>query len=507
MKTPLLLILTGLLPICFAESLLADATASTSIPGPSSSFDRETAARTPNVIYILADDLGYGDISAYGQTHFRTPNLDSLIERGMKFSQHYSGSTVCAPSRCALMTGKHVGHAVVRGNAEIKPEGQQPMPADTFTLAHLFQNAGYTTGLFGKWGLGAPGTVSEPLKMGFDRFYGYNCQRHAHHYYPYYLWDDNQREMLWGNFGMETEDYAPDLIQNEILDFVETNKDQPFFVFYAMIQPHAEMFAPEEYMEKYRGKFLPENSFKGTDGGPNFRKFAYGSQPEGHAAFAAMVDVMDDDIGELVQKLETLGIAENTLIIFSSDNGPHREGGHNPEYFNSNGGLRGFKRDLYEGGIRVPMIAYWPGQIEAGTVSDHISAFWDILPTMADITGEPIPDGIDGISMLPTLLQEGAQREHAYLYWEFHERKGRVAIRSGKWKGVRYNVSINPNSPLELYDLSIDPSETTNLATEYPEVVRKLDGWIRESRTVSPIKKFNFPKNRNAERKATAHIE
>ncbi|MDO7714195.1 MAG: sulfatase-like hydrolase/transferase, partial [Pirellulales bacterium] len=198
----------------------------------------------PNVIYILADDLGYGDLSCYGQTHFQTPNIDALATQGMKFTQHYSGSTVCAPSRCALLTGKHIGHAVVRGNSELMPEGQQPMPADTVTMAHMFRKAGYTTGLFGKWGLGAPGSVSEPLKMGFDRFYGYNCQRQAHHYYPYFLWNDNHREMLWGNFGTETQEYAPDLIQDQAIAFIKANKDQPFFCFYALVQPHAEMFAP-----------------------------------------------------------------------------------------------------------------------------------------------------------------------------------------------------------------------------------------------------------------------
>ncbi|MCG8525252.1 MAG: arylsulfatase [Opitutales bacterium] len=454
------------------------------------------AERKPNVIYILADDLGYGDLSAFGQVRLETPNIDSLAEKGMKFTQHYSGSTVCAPSRCALLTGKHIGHAVVRGNTRIMPEGQEPMPADTFTLAHMFKNAGYTTALFGKWGLGGPGSVSEPLKMGFDRFYGYNCQRHAHHYYPYFLWNDHQREMLWGNFGMETEDYAPHLIQYQALKFIEENKDRPFFCYYAMIQPHAEMFAPEEYMKKHRGKYLPESSYEGTDSGKDFRKFAYGSQPEAHAAFAAMVEIMDEDVGELVAKLEDLGIADDTLIIFTSDNGPHMEGGHNPDYFNSNGGLRGYKRDLYEGGIRVPMIAYWPGEIPGDTTTDHISAFWDVLPTMTELIGEPTPEGIDGISFLPTLLQEGKQVEHQYLYWEFHERKGRIAIRKGNWKGVRHNVAINPDSPLELYDLSKDLSESINIADGHPEVVSELKALIRGARTISPIAKFNFPEFR-----------
>lgn len=452
-------------------------------------------AAKPNVIYIIADDLGYGDLSSYGQSKFQTPNIDAIGKKGMIFKQHYSSAPVCAPARGALMTGYHVGHGAVRGNSEIQPEGQQPMPADTFTLAQMFKNAGYTTGAFGKWGLGAPGSVSEPLKMGFDRFYGFNCQRQAHHYYPYFLWNDNHRDMLWGNFGLETQDYAPDLIQRQVIQFVEANKDRPFFLFYPLIQPHAEMFAPEKYMLKYRGKFLPEVPYEGVDGGPGFRKNAYGSQAEPHAAFAAMVETMDEDIGELMAKLEALGIADNTLVIFTSDNGPHQEAGHNPDYFNSNGGLKGYKRDLYEGGIRVPMIAAWPGKIAPGTSTDHVSAFHDILPTMAGVTGQPIPQGIDGVSFLPTLLQEGKQKPHDYLYWEFHELNGRVAIRKGDWKGVRYGVAINPDSPLELYDLSKDPGEKNNIAASNQEVVRELDGLLKNARTHSPMEKFNFPKS------------
>jgi arylsulfatase A-like enzyme len=463
------------------------------------------ASAKPNVIYILADDLGYGDLSCLGQTKFNTPNIDALAKKGMLFTQHYSGSTVCAPSRCALLTGKHLGNAVVRGNSEFKPEGQQPMPANTVTMAHMFQKNGYKTGLFGKWGLGAPGSVSNPLSMGFDRFYGYNCQRQAHHYYPYYLWNDNKRDMLWGNFGLERQEYAPDLIQDETLKFIEANKDEPFFCYYSLVQPHAEMFAPEEYMRKYRGKFLPESSYVGTDDGPKFRKFAYGSQPEAHAAFAAMVEVMDDDIGELVAKLEELGLSENTLIMFSSDNGPHQEGGHDPEYFNSNGSTRGFKRDLYEGGIHVPMIAKWPGKIAAGSTNDHLSAFWDVLPTMTDLMGGNKPKGIDGISFLPTMLGKDDQVEHDYLYWEFHEKKGRVALRQGKWKAVRYDVSIDPNSPVELYDLSKDPAEKRNVAQQHMEVASRLSLLIKNARTPSPNPDYNFPVQRKRQHNGSAH--
>lgn len=451
------------------------------------------ASTKPNVIYILADDLGYGDLSLYGQTKFSTPNIDAIAKKGITFKQHYSSAPVCAPARGALMTGYHTGHGAVRGNSEVQPEGQEPLPAGTFTLAHMFKQAGYVTGAFGKWGLGAPGSASEPLKMGFDRFYGFNCQRQAHHYYPYFLWNDNQREMLWGNFGMETQQYAPDLIQQQALRFVEANKERPFFLFYPLIQPHAEMFAPEEIIAKYRGKFGTEKPYKGIDSGPGFRNRDYGSQPEPRAAFAAMVETMDEDVGELMAKLDELGIAENTLVIFASDNGPHQEGGHDPDYFNSSGGLRGHKRDLYEGGIRVPMIARWPGKIPGGAVTEHVSAFHDILPTLAEATGQAIPEGIDGISFLPTLLQEGPQPQHEYLYWEFHEKKGSVAIRKGAWKGVRYNVSTDPDSPLELYDLSKDPGEENNIAAANPEIVRELDQMLKSARTVSPNKRFNFP--------------
>lgn len=472
---------------------------------PSEAKQEAGDARPPNVIYILVDDLGYGDVGYNGQTKLKTPNIDRMAADGMVFTDHYSGAPVCAPSRCALLTGKHTGNAVVRGNAEVQPEGQKAMPADTYTMAHMLKKAGYATGVFGKWGLGSPGSESEPLKMGFDRFYGYNCQRLAHHYHPYFLWDDDRREILWGNFGKETGDYAPELIHDEALAFIEENKDKPFFLYYAVIQPHADMVTTEEYMEKYRGKFLPESSYKGVDSGPDFRKFAYQSQPEAHAAFAGMVNSIDDYVGDVMAKLKELGIDENTLVIFTSDNGPHREGGHNPDYFDSNGKLRGYKRDLYEGGIRVPMVARWPGKIPAGTKTDHASAFWDIMPTVAELAGTKAPKDIDGISFVPTLLGKDGQKEHDYLYWEFHEKKGRQAIRQGKWKGVRYEVAVDPTSTLELYDLSTDPGETKNVAEKNPEVVAKLDGLMKQARTESPVKDFNFPLKRTTGRHAEAH--
>ncbi len=452
------------------------------LAAPIGSLNAETA-RKPNVIFILADDLGYGDPSCYGQTKFRTPHIDSLAERGMRFTQAYSGSTVCAPSRCALLTGMHMGHAAVRGNDERKDgEGQAPMPADTFTVAKLMKEAGYTTGIFGKWGLGYPGSASEPLKMGFDRFYGYNCQRLAHSYYPEYLWSDGKREMLDGNAGGKRGTYAPELIHAQAIEFIRENKDRPFFCYYAAVQPHADMVAPEEYMARFRGKYLPEKAH--ADG-------YYMDQPEAHAAFVAMVTVLDDHVGGVMAELDKLGIADDTLVIFSSDNGPHQEGGADPDYFNSNGVLKGYKRDLYEGGVRVPFIATWPGKIKAGTVSEHLCAFWDFLPTISELVEKPVPVKVDGVSFLPTLLGRDGQKPRDYLYWEFSEKKGRVAMRKGKWKAVRYNVSVDPDSPLELYDLSADPGEENNVAGGNPEVVDEMDKLMRQARVPSPNPNFN----------------
>lgn len=446
----------------------------------------------PNVIFILADDLGYGDISCNGQTLYKTPNIDRLAAEGMTFTQSYAGSSVCAPSRCTLLTGLDTGHAAVRGNVPIFPEGNQPMPTNTFTVAELFKQAGYTTGIFGKWGLGYPGSGSEPLDMGFDHFYGYNCQRQAHHYYPYFLWNDRQREILWGNFGLQQGEYSADLIHQKALTFIRKNKDRPFFCYYAATLPHADMFAPEKYMKPYRGKFLPEVSYSGTDSGPDFRKGEYGSQPEAHAAHAAMIRCLDNYVGQVMAELKEQGIDDKTLVIFSSDNGPHDEGGNDPDYFHSAGSFRGIKRDLYEGGIRVPFIARWPEHIRAGTRTDHMTAFWDFLPTMADLTGQPVPTHTDGISFLPTLQEQPGQKEHEYLYWEFPHMGGRMAVRMGNWKGVRYDVEKTPDSPLELYNLSVDPGEKHNVAAQHPEIVSELDKLIQRARIPSAVPQFNF---------------
>lgn len=444
---------------------------------------KKPVMKTPNVIYILADDLGYGDLSFQGQEKFSTPNIDRLASEGLVFTQHYSGSTVCAPSRSALMTGQHTGHTWIRGNREHKPEGQEPLPGNTFTVAKLFKTAGYVTGAFGKWGLGSPGSEGDPNQQGFDEFFGYNCQRLAHNYYPYYLWHNQEKVMLPGNEGRLTGDYAPDLIQREALRFIGENRDKPFFMYYPSVIPHAELVAPGKYMEKYRGKFLPEKEYKGYDDGPNYRLGPYGSQAESHAAFAAMVHILDEHVGQIVARLKELGIAENTLIIFTSDNGPHLEGGADPDYFNSNGPLRGYKRDLYEGGIRVPFVAWWPGTVVPG-MTDHISAFWDFLPTVAQLLDRKIETVTDGISYLPVMMGKNAdQKEHPWLYWEFHEKGLTQAVRMDNWKAIRKGL----DGKIELYNLDADIGETTDLAGTNIEIVNVIEEVLSGARTESTI--------------------
>ena len=449
----------------------------------------------PNIIYILADDLGYGDVGYLGQQKFDTPNIDKLAAAGMVFTQHYSGATVCAPSRSALLTGMHTGHTAIRGNKEVRPEGQHPMPAETFTLAEMLKDAGYKTSVFGKWGLGFPGSEGDANMQGFDEFYGYNCQRIAHNYYPYHLWHNQEKIILKGNEGKGQAVYAPEFLHNKALQYLVDSKksNSPFFMFYATPLPHAELLLPKEYIEPYIGELEPETKYVGVDDGPNCKNGGYGSQEYPHAAFAAMIHLLDTQVGEIVAKLEALGIAENTIVVFTSDNGPHREGGADPEYFDSNGIYKGFKRDLYEGGVHVPMIVKWPNTIKAGSTTDHISAFWDIMPTFADVTGAKVADDLDGISFLPTLEGKETQKKHEYLYWEFHEKGGRVAIRKGKWKAVKYHVLKHANRTIELYDLEKDPSENNNVAAQHLKLVSELTKLMQEARTPSDIFKFAAP--------------
>ena len=371
-----------------------------------SASDAADAAK-PNIIYILLDDAGYGDLSCYGQHRFATPNIDALASEGMKFTDHYSGSTVCAPTRCSLMTGMHTGHTYVRGNREVQPEGQAAMPADIVTIPRLLKKAGYTTGAFGKWGLGAPGSPSDPARH-FDLFYGYNCQRQAHSYYPDHLWKNFDRVELDGKT------YSANLIGDAALKFISDNKQGPFFAFLPVTIPHAAMHAPESYVAPFRKKFPQFEDKIGKYSGPPVKNPI--------AAFAGMMTLLDEQVGEILALLKQLGIEEDTLVMLTSDNGPHREGGHDPDFFDSNGPLKGYKRDLYEGGIRAPLLARWPGTIKPGSTSDHVSAHWDMLPTFCQLAGIDPPADVDGISMVAALKGE-PQLQHDYLYWEFYERR------------------------------------------------------------------------------------
>ena len=432
---------------------------------------------TPNIIYILADDLGYGDLGCYGQSIIRTPNLDQLAAEGMRFTRHYSGSTVSAPSRSSLMTGLHTGHAPIRGNRGQQPEGEFPQPGNTFTIAKMLKAGGYVTGCFGKWGLGFPGSEGAPENQGFDEFFGYNCQRTAHSYYPYYLWHNTDTVWLEGNAGNQRGDYAQDIIHREALKFIRNNKDRPFFAYLPYLLPHAEMINPDDsILAMYKGRF-PETPFRGVDVNPNHnrRNGGYSSTEHPRADFAAMVTRLDAYAGEIVAELKKMGLDRNTIIIFSSDNGAAREGGADPDFFNSSGNLRGIKRDLYEGGIRVPMIAWYPEKIKAGSITEHISAFWDVMPTIAELTGTKAAENTHGISFVPTLFGKSRQKEHDYLYWEFHERGGTVAVMKDDWKAIWLNVRNAERTTVELYNLATDVGEVNCLAQQHPEIIEQFD--------------------------------
>jgi len=463
--------------------------------------EKEEEPKVPNIIYILADDIGYGDLGCYGQEIIQTPNIDKLAQSGMMFTQHYSGSTVCAPSRSSLLTGQHTGHTYIRGNHEIMPEGQMPVSDERITLGKMLKNAGYVTGAFGKWGLGMPGTTGDPNQQGFDLFFGYMCQRQAHRYYPEYIWENGEKYYLEGNDLTNTQTYAQDVIQERTLDFIRENKNKPFFAYIPHLIPHAELVVPDDsILALYKGKFeetpwgvgnTSGNVYAGNDyGAIDFDIAGYASVENPRAVSSAMVSRLDHHVGEIMQLLEELGIADNTIVIFTSDNGPHREGGADPDFFNSAAGFRGYKRDLYEGGIRVPMIASWPGKINPGTTTDHISAFWDIMPTFAHLAQTQAPDDIDGISFLPALLGKTEQPTHEYMYWEFHELGGRQAIRKGNWKLVKMNVLVPSETTTELFDLSVDPSERNDLSFKHPEIKAKLEGLMQNAR--KPSAQFPF---------------
>ncbi|PQO45655.1 arylsulfatase [Blastopirellula marina] len=441
-------------------------------------FPQLAQAKKPNIVYILADDLGIGDLSCYGQEKFETPNIDKLATEGMRFTQHYSGSTVCAPTRSVLMTGLHTGHTPVRGNAEVKPVGQEPLPGETVTLPELLKEAGYTTGAFGKWGLGYPGSEGDPTKQGFDVFFGYNCQRNAHTYYPTWLYDNERKIELDGDT------YSHDLIMEHALQFIRDNQDRPFFCYLPITIPHAAMHVPDEYSKPFREKFA---QFEDKTG-----KYAGTTVTNPVAAFAGMCVKMDEDVGRVMDLLKHLDLDDNTIVMFSSDNGPHQEGGHDPEFFNSNGPYRGHKRDLTDGGIRAPFIVRWPGHVSAGSESDLISAHWDILPTLCELAGAELPADVDGISMLPTLTGQGEQPTHDYLYWEFFERGGKRGVRMGKWKGVQTDMTNNPNAPIALYNIEEDIDESEDVSDQHPEVVKRVREIFDEAHTENDRFKFRF---------------
>lgn len=450
------------------------------------------AQERPNVLFILADDLGYGDLSCYGQERFETPAIDALALEGMRFTQAYAGTTVSAPSRSCLLTGMHSGHTYVRGNIEREPEGQYPLPAEAHTIFHVFKEAGYKTAAFGKWGLGFVGTTGDPQAQGCDTFFGFNCQLLAHSYYPDHLWDNSQRVDLKDNvlqvqYGRGT--YAPDLIHQKALEYLDNaSSDEPFFLWYPTILPHAELIVPEDsIIRKFRGKYS-EKAFQGTEPGhPAFRKGGYCTQLYPHATFASMVTRLDVYVGQLVEKLKEKGLYDNTIIIFASDNGPHKEGGADPDFFNSNSIYRGYKRDLYEGGIRVPLIVSWPGHVQAGTETDFMCAFWDMMPTFCDILSSDIQtsvEALDGISLLPVLTGQKGQKEHDYLYFEFQEQNGKQAVRKGPWKLIYQN--IRGNKPhYELYNLAADPSERHNVIDRFPDIAAELKEVMKEAHVES----------------------
>ncbi len=477
----------------------------------------------PNIIYILADDLGYGDLGCFGQDLIETPNIDKLASVGMKFTQHYSGSAVCAPSRCVLLTGLHTGHAYIRGNdewgdrgevwdyramiADSTLEGQRPLPEGTLTIGKLLQAQGYQTGMIGKWGLGAPHTESIPTRQGFDFFCGYNCQRQAHTYYPVHLYKNENRIYLgndtiaphtkleegadpldkasYKNYTLST--YAPDVMFSEMIQFIDQNKDLPFFFYWASPIPHVALQAPKRWVDYYMEKFGDEPPYLGDK--------AYFPHPTPHAAYAAMVSYLDERIGELIEYLKKEGLYENTLIVFSSDNGPTYNGGTDSPWFDSGGPFnseRGWgKGFLHEGGIRVPMIASWPHRIDPGSESNHISAFWDLLPTFCEAAGAEIPDQVDGISFLPELTGAGDQEKHPYLYWEFPESGGQQAVRMGPWKAIRKNIKQG-NLQLELYNLEEDLQEKHNVASDFPDLIQEIEEIMKKEHTQPQLDRFRM---------------
>ena len=437
------------------------------------------AGRPPNIVLIVADDLGWGELGCYGQRKIRTPHLDQLASEGLRFAQFYAGAPVCAPSRCTLLTGKHNGHGAVRDNAEVQPEGQMALPAEELTFAEALRAQGYRTGVFGKWGLGAPGSEGAPNAQGFDEFFGYLCQREAHNFYPDHLWRNGERVELEGNArGLTGASYSHDLIADAALEFVRANAEQPFLLYVPFTIPHLALQVPDDSLEEYRGLW---------DDPPYDGKKGYLPHPTPRAAYAAMVTRLDRDVGRLVALVDELGLRDDTLILFTSDNGPtyDRIGGSDSEFFASAGGLRGLKGSVYEGGLRVPLIARGFGVQARGAVSDEVGAFWDLFPTFCELSGAASPAGLDGRSLTSVLRGEFVGRAPT-LYWELPSYAGgQQAVRHGDWKAVRRETKKGVG-PLELYDLARDPGETRDLARERPELAAELARVMEREHTPHP---------------------
>ncbi len=464
---------------------------------------RTGGARGPNIVLILADDLGWCELGSYGQKKIKTPNLDRLARQGMRLTRHYSGSPVCAPSRCVLMTGKHPGHAFIRNNKEVKPEGQYPIPDGETTIAELLKRRGYTCGAFGKWGLGPVGSTGDPLKQGFDRFFGYNCQRHAHSYYPAYLWDNDKRIELdnkppapgHGQLPASADlsdpaayqkykgnDYAPKRIADEVLAFISENRERPFFAYYPTIIPHLALHVPDDELKPYMGQW-EDKPFDGRGG--------YTPHATPRAAYAAMISYLDKQVGRILALLDKLHLADNTIVAFSSDNGATYLRDVDYRFFQSVGPLRGLKGSIYEGGLRVPAIVRWPGRIKPGSISDRITGFEDWMPTLLDLIGKSghVPDCADGLSFAPTLLGE-SQKPRPFLYREFSGYGGQQAVWLGPYKAVRQKLGKG-RIDTELYNLSDDISESKNVAADHPEIVKKTERIMaaqHESSKLFPIK-------------------
>jgi len=478
-------------------------------------FTNKRNLERPNIIYIYADDMGYGELGCYGQQKIKTPHLDKMAAEGMRFIQHYTGAPVCAPARCMLMTGKHSGHSYIRGNYELggfedsKEGGQMPLPENTYTIARMMKDAGYTTGAIGKWGLGMSDNTGDPNKQGFDYFYGYYCQKQAHNFYPTHLWENGTWDTLNNPYFMvhrsipvgspdsvfnnfKGKDYSVTKMAEKTISFIRKNKDTPFFLYLPYTGPHVALQVPDEAVREYIGKF-DEKPYYGQNG--------YAPCKYPLSTYAAMITYMDKQIGRIMSLLKELKLDQNTIVMFSSDNGTtFNTGGVQSEFFNLTGGLRGRKQDLYEGGIRVPFIARWPGKIKAGTTTNQISTQYDLMATLSDVLiAKPMPN--DGISFLPTLLgQLQKQKQRAYLYFEFVEKTGQVAVRIGKWKGVKSDMKKNKNATWEVYDLENDLAETTNVAAQHPDLVKRMDEIVKKEHLRSHLKEWEFIDKRFVER-------